>query len=93
MNRQLTTLPQINIETDGSAIKDTALVSLTGVRVQQKLSLPALCELTFHDADGLINPQDFLIGSALKVAKLTVLMTRFSMVRSRRLNIYTNRRE
>ena len=67
MNRQLTTLPQINIETDGSAIKDTALVSLTGVRVQQKLSLPALCELTFLDADGLINPQDFLIGSALKV--------------------------
>jgi len=50
-------LPQVHLSIDGSAIDAAIASALSSVRVQQRLSLPALCELTFalrkQDHDGL----------------------------------------
>ncbi len=43
----ITTLPQLNIQASGKQIPETELQALQSVRVQQRLSLPTLCELTF----------------------------------------------
>ena len=50
MNQQLKALPQITIEIDGAALELRERAVLAEVRVQQRLSLPTLCELTFFDA-------------------------------------------
>jgi len=42
-------LPRLAITADGSALPVAAYRGLTEVRVQQRLSLPALCELVFAD--------------------------------------------
>jgi phage baseplate assembly protein gpV len=50
-------LPQARLTIDGEAIDAAAAGALASVRVQQRLSLPSLCELTFSlrtsDIDGL----------------------------------------
>ena len=43
----LTALPAISVEIDGAPLPTSALGALEEVRVEQRLSLPALCELTF----------------------------------------------
>lgn len=53
MNRQLKTLPQINVEIDGAALAPGDRAALVEVRVQQRVSLPTLCEVTFLAANGL----------------------------------------
>ncbi|MGZ5443042.1 MAG: phage baseplate assembly protein V [Thermoanaerobaculia bacterium] len=40
-------LPQVRLLVDGEAITASAAAALASVRVQQRLSLPSLCELTF----------------------------------------------
>ena len=45
----ITRLPTVVVEADGSALPADAMLSLADVRVQQRLSLPTLCELTFRD--------------------------------------------
>ncbi len=42
-------LPDIAVEVAGAALEPAARVSLGGIRVVQKLSLPAQCELTFFN--------------------------------------------
>ncbi|MEO8133195.1 MAG: phage baseplate assembly protein V [Betaproteobacteria bacterium] len=48
-------LPQIEIERNGSSLPGELLRQLYSVRVQQRLSMPALCELVFIDATGAIS--------------------------------------
>ena len=43
-------LPRIDIEFDGKALPENAAAALEEVRVQQKLSQPTLCELTFFSS-------------------------------------------
>lgn len=45
-------LPEVQVEVEGVALVAEALRALTAVRVQQRLSLPTLCELTFSDPPG-----------------------------------------
>lgn len=45
----LLSLPQVIIEADSSALAPADLQTLNEVRVQQRLSLPTLCELVFLD--------------------------------------------
>ena len=41
------TLPSLTIDCDGVPLPGSLLAALTDVRVQQRLSLPTQCELTF----------------------------------------------
>lgn len=69
MNRQLKTLPQITVEIDGAPLELSDRASLAEVRVQQRLSLPALCELTFFDATEFLASGDLLsLGADLRVS-------------------------
>ena len=65
--KPITTLARVRLEVDGSPFS-TEVGLLTHVLVQQRLSLPALCELTF--ADPLSAPaslRDLRPGQALRV--------------------------
>ena len=62
-------LPRVGITADGSALAAAAYRGLTEVRVQQRLSLPTLCELVFADPRG---PQD----TAARLAPGTPLVVR-----------------
>jgi phage baseplate assembly protein gpV/phage protein D len=49
-------LPQVHLLVDGQPLSASASAALASVRVQQRLSLPSLCELTFSlraEAEGL----------------------------------------
>lgn len=62
------TLPRLAVELDGDALNDRDASALSHVRVLQKLSLPALCELTFVEPDGgLASAERFLPGATLRV--------------------------
>jgi uncharacterized protein involved in type VI secretion and phage assembly len=68
MNRQLKTLPQVTIEINGAPLELSERAALAQIRVQQRLSLPALCELTFFDATGILDGGDLLsLGADLRV--------------------------
>lgn len=45
-------LPEVVIEANGLALTAEDLLALSEVRVQQRLSLPTLCELVFNDTAG-----------------------------------------
>ena len=60
---RVTGLPEINIIVDGEDFPLERLRQLDEVRVRQRLSLPALCELTFAHRDDL--PGDILHGQGL----------------------------
>lgn len=47
--KTILSLPAVLIEAEGIALSTADLTSLAEVRVQQRLSLPTLCELTFVD--------------------------------------------
>lgn len=49
MSLQLQALPRLAVEMGGAALSNIELQTLCSVRVQQRLSLPTLCELTFID--------------------------------------------
>lgn len=52
MSHPLSTLPGVQVEAEGVSLAAEDLYALVGIRVQQRLSLPALCELTFSDPPG-----------------------------------------
>lgn len=51
MTRGPDTLPRFDITLDGAPLPAALAAALTGVRVQQRLSQPALCELVFELGD------------------------------------------
>ncbi|MDQ5824435.1 MAG: phage baseplate assembly protein V [Chloroflexota bacterium] len=62
-------LPQVVVERDGSSLSPADLHALTEVRVQQRLSLPTLCELTFRDPPGPLSvAQGLSPGTTLRVS-------------------------
>lgn len=66
---QLATLPRLAVDVDGTPLSIQDSRSLSEVRVQQCLSLPTLCELTFLDAAGPLAKAGALQpGCALRVA-------------------------
>ncbi len=65
----LLTLPQLVVELDEAALPASDASALTHIRVQQRLSLPTLCELTFSEPAGtLAFTADARVGAALRVA-------------------------
>ncbi len=66
--KPVVSLPEVVIEADGSPLAIEALQALSEVRVQQRLSLPTLCELVFVDISGSLASVERLIpGTALRV--------------------------
>ncbi len=61
-------LPPLHITLGGTALPAVELRSLMAVRVQQRLSLPTLCELTFADPRGTLASPGVAPGTALRVA-------------------------
>lgn len=65
--KPLTGLPRIAIEIDGRRASDLEALALGEVRVEQRLSLPAQCELVFRDPPGqLPTALGFELGAALR---------------------------
>lgn len=62
-------LPQVTVETTGVPLPERDMRALAEVRVQQRLGLPALCELTFSDPPGPLDgiPARLMPGIALRV--------------------------
>jgi phage protein D/phage baseplate assembly protein gpV len=61
-------LPQVTVEVDGMALPAATIKTLAEVRVQQRLSMPTLCELTFSDPPGpLDGAAQIQPGAALRV--------------------------
>jgi phage baseplate assembly protein gpV/phage protein D len=64
----LAVLPRVTLESDGGPVAREASAALVALRVQQRLSLPALCELTFRDPPGPLTVAATLTpGAALRV--------------------------
>lgn len=67
MNR-MHSLPEIWLEVDGTPLTAADLPALREVRVQQRLSLPTLCELAFADPPGpLTRVAQLVAGTRLRV--------------------------
>ncbi len=61
-------LPRINIQLDGQSLPESAAAALEEVRVQQKLSQPSLCELTFRSGrEPLRALEDIAAGSRVRL--------------------------
>lgn len=58
--KQISALPQVSVQVNGEPLSREDARSLGEVRVQQRLSLPSLCELTFFEPGGALSK-----GSAL----------------------------
>ena len=68
-NGRVHSLPQVLVESDGATLSPADLHALTEVRVQQRLSLPTLCELTFRDPPGPLSvAQGLSPGTTLRVS-------------------------
>ncbi|MGZ6705371.1 MAG: phage baseplate assembly protein V [Solirubrobacteraceae bacterium] len=63
--RAVATLPQVLVEVEGELLGDAVLRDLATVRVRQRLSAPAQCELAFH---GPVETELPAPGVALRVA-------------------------
>lgn len=62
-------LPRISVEADGAPLAPDQALALAEVRVQQRLSLPALCEVAFSDSPGPLPPAAaFAPGTTLRVS-------------------------
>ena len=61
-------MPQVFVEVDGSRLEAGSAAALGEIRVQQRLSMPTLCELTFFDLEAstlaLVPPA---VGARLRV--------------------------
>jgi phage baseplate assembly protein gpV/phage protein D len=69
MKTSVLTLPQVTVEIAGQTLSSAQCAALVEIRVQQRLSLPTLCELTFCEEsghDGLIS--HLAVGLTLRVA-------------------------
>jgi uncharacterized protein involved in type VI secretion and phage assembly len=68
MSPQLQTLPLLVVEVDGAPLAIEEVRTLWAVRVQQRLSLPTLCELTFIEPTASLSSAEVLSpGSTLRV--------------------------
>lgn len=68
MSSAILTLPQLVIEANGTALAQEHLRTLSAVCVQQQLSQPTLCELTFLPADpGNLGVTHLLPGTTLRL--------------------------
>jgi len=64
----MTTAKRVLIKANGHQFDEKALVGLTGIRVQQRLSMPTQCELFFRAPPGpLATAQELTVGTALQV--------------------------
>jgi phage baseplate assembly protein gpV/phage protein D len=62
------TLPQVTVEADGRSLTPAEMCALGQVRVQQRLSQPTLCEITFYDPPGpLDTASDLEPGTELRI--------------------------
>jgi phage baseplate assembly protein V len=61
-------LPAVTVELGGAALPPAELRSLGSVRVQQRLSLPTLCELVFLDPRGTLASTRLAPGTSLRVS-------------------------
>jgi phage protein D/phage baseplate assembly protein gpV len=69
MSPQLQTVPQIVVQVDGQPLSNEEARTLWAVRVQQRLSLPTLCELTFVEpTDAVSKSELFSPGSKIRIA-------------------------
>src|SRR5262249_25087446 len=61
-------LPHVNIELDGQLLPESAAATLEEIRVQQRLSQPSLCELTFYSGrDSLTALEDISTGARVRL--------------------------
>jgi uncharacterized protein involved in type VI secretion and phage assembly len=72
-------VPQIDIELDGQPFPASASAALEEVRVQERLSQPSLCELTFFHAGAALPSLERI--SAGSTVELTLPSTRKSLFR------------
>ncbi|MEJ2169295.1 MAG: phage baseplate assembly protein V [Desulfobacterales bacterium] len=64
----IVTIPKLDIELDGMPIPAEEARTLAEVRVHQRLSLPSVCELTFHEPGGsLAGDAALLPGASLHI--------------------------
>jgi uncharacterized protein involved in type VI secretion and phage assembly len=64
-----TGLPRVAVTAEGVPLPADAVRALGEVRVQQRLSQPTLCELTFHDPPGPLTAVSLLrLGTELRVS-------------------------
>ncbi|HST05760.1 MAG TPA: phage baseplate assembly protein V [Chloroflexia bacterium] len=66
---QVRSIPAVRIEADGAPLPASQVLGLGSVRVQQELSAPTVCELTFHSPPG--PPQgavDLTPGTSLRLS-------------------------
>ncbi|MFP2905216.1 hypothetical protein ACLESD_09200 [Pyxidicoccus sp. 3LFB2] len=61
-------LPELRIEAGGTLLPVADLRSLSSVHVQQRLAMPAQCELTFTDPRGTLASSGIPPGTSLRVA-------------------------
>jgi uncharacterized protein involved in type VI secretion and phage assembly len=65
----MTTLPQVTVAAGGAPLPRETMQALGQVRVQQRLSLPTLCELAFYDPPGPLTAASHLTrGTDLRVS-------------------------
>ncbi len=60
-------LPPLTVEVNGRALTDAERASLGEIRVCQKLSLPAQCELTFFNQPGVSVTAALVLGAELRI--------------------------
>ena len=64
----ISSAPEPSIQVGGARLPDETLNSLVEIRVQQRISQPALCELTFEDSGGALAGRSALrLGASLAV--------------------------
>ncbi len=74
---EIHTLPQLSLALNGQPLSDRELAALYEIRVQQRLSLPTLCEITFRDPPETL--QDLVIpGASLHLEIHSIPVSLFS---------------
>jgi phage baseplate assembly protein gpV len=68
MSTPALSLPLLNVEVNERVLTDAERASLGGIRIRQKLSRPAQCELTFFNEPGAKLTSSFIPGAGLRVA-------------------------
>src|SRR3990172_12278848 len=67
--KTITTLPKVLIEADGAPLPPQELLAVGSIRLQQRLSLPTLCELLFCDPPGPLSATSRLQpGAGLRIS-------------------------
>jgi phage baseplate assembly protein V len=65
---QVVSLPQVTIVADGVPFPPEGMRALSAVQVQQRLSVPTLCELTYNDPPGPLDAATLLVpGTTLSI--------------------------